>query len=178
MRRAGAGRRIFAFGFDYFLILLYGIGVVGSAAFLFRETFTSLFTHSPLTAQVSGFVLITLPVVLYFSVSESSRYQGTWGKRRVGLIVTDHSGEKLPLGKSLLRSGVKFLPWELAHFFIWQAALPSSLPPGAVVAGLVGVNVLLIIYVVFPFFEKNSRNVYDLLVGTSVYTKGCRRCEP
>ncbi|SDJ58398.1 RDD family protein [Salimicrobium halophilum] len=172
MKNAGAGRRILAFGFDYLLILLYGIGVVGSVAVLFREPFTSLFTHSPLVAQASGFVVITLPVFLYFSISEGSRHQGTWGKRRLRLLVTDNTGEKLTLGKALLRSGLKFLPWELAHFFIWHAALPSSLPSGVVVAGLVGANLLLVIYVAFPFFEKNSRNVYDLRVSTFVYTKG------
>jgi len=49
-------------------------------------------------------LLIFILQVLYFSLMESSKYQGTVGKMALGLIVTDTNGGKLDFGKALVRN--------------------------------------------------------------------------
>ena len=106
-----AWRRVAAFGLDYLLILLY-MGVL----MLFSLTVLTprLSFNAPWQTQLLGFMTLTLPVFFYFALSESFA-GGTFGKRCLGLNVTGMSGSRLPLYRSLLRSTLKFTPWELAH---------------------------------------------------------------
>lgn len=67
---------------------------------LFRGFFTGLFSHSPLVAQGTGFFFLTLPVVLYFCLMEASAHQATWGKRKMGLRVTDEKGFRIAVLRS------------------------------------------------------------------------------
>lgn len=54
-------------------------------------------------------LLIFVLQVLYFSLMESSKYQGTVGKMALGLIVPDDKGGKLDFGKALVRNLGKIL---------------------------------------------------------------------
>lgn len=117
--------RICAFLLDYLVIAAYGI-LLGIVSFLLQPVLLPLFTASPLSGQITGFFLITLPVTLYFAICESSKWQATWGKRRMGIQVIDRDGNRPRLGRSLVRATVKFIPWELAHFVVWHLALPSD----------------------------------------------------
>src|SRR5260221_3468581 len=49
-------------------------------------------------------LLVTILQLLYFSLMESSKYQGTVGKMALGLIVTDTNGAKLDFVKALIRN--------------------------------------------------------------------------
>jgi len=84
---AGFWQRAGAFGFDYVIILFY-IGNNYSFFLLFNSPLRVnhlLFSlihwmfANPIRAQITGFFLITLPVTLYFAISESSARQATWG---------------------------------------------------------------------------------------------------
>ena len=84
-----------AFAADYVIILTY-LAVITLLSLLINSPLGvnhSVFaiTHwlfaNRLRAQLTGFLLITLPVTLYFAISESSVRQATWGKRRLNLIV-------------------------------------------------------------------------------------------
>src|SRR5512133_3377087 len=120
---AGFRPRALAFGLDYLLILAYlfliaalgyGVNSVASAVRL------RLFSDS-ITAELTGFLLITLPVTLYFALTESSaNWLGSWGKHRLGLVVTGPGGSSITSWRGLARNLLKFVPWELAHFTIWQ----------------------------------------------------------
>jgi uncharacterized RDD family membrane protein YckC len=60
-------------------------------------------------------ILTVLPPVaivaawLYFAVMESSSWQATFGKKLLGLYVTDMSGQRLSLSRATGRTFVKFL---------------------------------------------------------------------
>lgn len=110
--------RIYAFLFDYLIIIIYGVVVVGSISFLFQPYTTDLFSTSPVAAQLTGFLMMTLPVSLYFILWECSKWQGTWGKRKMGIRVVDNNGQRIGIGRSFIRTAIKFLPWETAHFGI------------------------------------------------------------
>jgi uncharacterized RDD family membrane protein YckC len=56
------------------------------------------------SAVIIGAIIAFIIQVLYFSIMESSKYQATLGKIILGLIVTDTEGNRLDIGKSLLRN--------------------------------------------------------------------------
>ena len=56
-------------------------------------------------------LLVFILQVLYYSLMESSKYQGTLGKMALGLIVTDANGAKLDFTKALIRNLGKIASW-------------------------------------------------------------------
>lgn len=164
---APMGPRIRAFGLDYLVILAYGVLLV-AVGLLLQSVLAPLFSRSAATAEATAFLLVTLPVSLYFALSESGGSQGTWGKRRMGLKVVDARGERIGLMRSLVRSAVKFIPWELAHFVIWRFMLPTSLSTARLnlLLGVVWLGVFL--YLFTPFLNKGRRSIYDMVAGTWV----------
>lgn len=160
--------RFYAFLLDYLVIVIYGIFVVGTISFVFRSFINPLFSSSPVTAEITSFVLMTLPVSLYFILSESSNFQGSWGKRKMGIRVVDEFGQRIGLLRSTIRTAIKFLPWEAAHFGIWRLMLPSDFPEIIVIVILITVNLTVIIYILFPLSNKKRKNIYDWAAGTVV----------
>lgn len=168
-RYAGFWKRVGAFALDYLVILLY-LGILGLVGLLmnsFGGAFAWLFAER-VRAQLSGFLLVTLPVTLYFALGESSPQKATWGKRRLGLQVTDKDGERLSVWRSLARTTLKFIPWEIAHTFVWTIAFsPADTPPWAN-AGIILVYALIGLNLAFLIFTKKHQTIYDLLAGTFV----------
>ena len=99
---------------DYLVIVMYGMFVVGTISFVFRSFITPLFSSSPVIAELTGFFIMTLQVSLYFILCERSRWQGTWGKKKMGIRVVDSEGQRIELGRAVIRTTIKFLPWEVA----------------------------------------------------------------
>src|SRR5680860_217476 len=119
---AGLWVRIKAFGFDYLILVGY-IAVMTGAVFLAElvapSVIASLFTHR-VSAQLTVFLVLTLPVMLYFVGFEASGRHASWGKQRLGLEVRRANGAHLGLARSFARAALKFVPWELSHTLIWQ----------------------------------------------------------
>ena len=84
---ASFGQRIAAFMWDYLIIACY-ILVITGLFWLIRAN--EWFFTNRIQAQISVFFFLTLPVILYFSVLESSVRQATWGKHKMGLKVIDY----------------------------------------------------------------------------------------
>ena len=61
------------------------------------------------TAAMGAIFLAFTLQVLYFSIMEASKYQGTVGKLVVGLKVTDENGKPLGLGRAIFRNLGKVL---------------------------------------------------------------------
>ena len=166
---AGFWRRAGAFALDYLLILGYLIGITllfvilnllfGVNQWLFGDR---------VRAQVVAFLLVTLPVTLYFAIAESSARQGTWGKQRLHLKVTDHNGGRIHFGRALWRTLLKFIPWELSHTLIWQISFAPEATSVWInygfllVYGLVGLNFLSLLV------SKKHQTLYDFLARTYV----------
>lgn len=162
--------RIFAFLWDYviilgYLFLLYGV------SFLAQPILIPLFKASPLSAELTGVLLITLPVYLYFAVSEGSKSHATWGKRKMGIVVVGVHGQPIGFRSSLFRSALKFVPWELAHFTIWHMVMPSDYPDYLISLLLTTVYGLVFIYLISPLKSKNKQTLYDSIAGTVVKYK-------
>ncbi|RAX49308.1 hypothetical protein DQ353_10995 [Arthrobacter sp. AQ5-05] len=74
----------------------------------------------PIGSELLYFLLLTFVVGFYLHKTGSGAHRSTWGKRRMGLGLIGIEGSVPKRTKILLRTVVKPLPWENAHFFIWQ----------------------------------------------------------
>jgi uncharacterized RDD family membrane protein YckC len=131
MSRSNLALRAGAFALDYLVIAAYLL-VLGGAFAVLRivlPEMSAALLGSPISGQVTGFLVLTLPVTLYFAFSEASDHQGTVGKRRLGLRVVGIDGHRISLPRSVARSGAKFAPWELAHACIGRACSPGRTRP-------------------------------------------------
>jgi uncharacterized RDD family membrane protein YckC len=166
--------RFVAFLLDYLIIAAYIVVLIVVSVLLgfgpLRQTFQSLFAN-PNSGEISAFLLLVLPVILYFALFESSSWQATWGKRKVGLRVMTNHGERLSFGRSLVRSLIKFLPWELTHACLWRIpGWPSNpqTPSPIISAGLVLVWVIAGAYVISLLVSKKHQTLYDMIAGSYV----------
>jgi uncharacterized RDD family membrane protein YckC len=161
-------RRLAAFAIDYAILALY-IAVISVVFAALPKSFVRPLFSSPLSGQLTVIVALTIPVLLYFALSERSLRQATIGKRAVRLRVVDREGHRISWQRSLLRSGLKLAPWELAHTCIWRIegwpAEPES-PTGLPLAGIVTVWAIVLVWLI-PLI-RTGRTGYDLLSGTIV----------
>lgn len=117
--RSQSYRRLLAFAIDWGVFLLWGCLIF--AVVMLATNGDPQAPASPWTAQAIGFVSVTVPFTLYFAICESSQWRATIGKRFVGLIAVQQSGERLSFAHALLRNAIKFTPWELGHTVAQQA---------------------------------------------------------
>jgi uncharacterized RDD family membrane protein YckC len=105
---AGVGIRALALLIDYvFLAILAGLPMIGRHAVVSPEGFG--WEH---TAWV---VVFSCP---YFAISEASGWQGTLGKKLIGLRVADLNGVRIGFGRAIVRHLAKLLAYP-----IWFASL-------------------------------------------------------
>lgn len=159
-------RRFSALFIDYLLIALYA-GVL----FLFSPIVAPLFQKSAGQAEVFGIILLVMPVFLYFFLFEASKLKATPGKLLFNLKVIKIDGTKFNYKNSFFRSFIKFIPWELAHFAMWQLVFPGSSFSFIAEYLLIITNIILVIYIVFPFFNGKARAIHDYAGHTKVIIK-------
>ena len=167
---AGLWTRVLAFAFDYLaiagylvLLVLGGVGLRSLSPNLADTLF-----GSPWIGQLTSFLVLTLPVTLYFALMESSPRQGTWGKQRRSLRVIRRSGERLTFIHTLGRTLLKFVPWELAHTCIWQVSHAGEDVPPVITVGFVVVWVLVGANIVSLMVSPERQTLYERLSGTCV----------
>jgi uncharacterized RDD family membrane protein YckC len=176
---AGFGARLKAFTFDYlpiaaFIALLFGVSVAVTWVMNTLGRPVS-WPDNPLLADLLAFLILVLPVILYFTLQESSSRRSTWGKRKEGLLVVNEKGERLTFGRAFIRSLLKFLPWQIAHtsLFHWQGRpLAPEEPTMLVLVGFGLVYLLVGIYIASALISKKHRTPYDWVAGSVVVNSG------
>lgn len=165
-----------AFLLDYLIISVYIALLVGVSVGLgqgpLRGLFHSLFAD-PNRSELSAFLMLVLPVILYFAILESSPWQATVGKRILGLRVTGVAGGRLSVSRALARSLLAFAPWELTHACLWRIPgwpLAPAPPAPIIVAGLTLVWVVLAVYLTSMLLSKKRQTLYDMLTSAYVIT--------
>ena len=117
------------------------------------------------------FLTVSLPIWCYFAISEASTKQATFGKRMLGLCVTDTAGNRLSVRQLWLRTIAKLGYLEIGHVAMFQflsrpisTQTPAQFPTGVIVVlyGLMG------LYVAVMALTLRRQSVHDLLVGTVV----------
>lgn len=167
--QAGFWERVKAFVLDYVLILFYLIAIT-LVIFLLNSLFhiNGLMFSERVRAQFFAFLLVTLPVTLYFSITESSKQQATWGKKRLSLQVVDANGGRISPGRAFTRTLLKFIPWELSHTLIWELSFSPQANSIWISLGFGSVYVLIGLNIVSLLRTKSHQTLYDLLTGTYV----------
>ena len=166
---AGFWQRVRAFALDYIIILFY-LAALTLLSLLINRLFSVnewLFADRA-RAQLTGFFLNTLPVALYFVLGESSVQQATWGKKRVGLMVTDTNRGRISFWRSLARTFLKFIPWELSHTLIWQTYFSPQTNSLLINYGFILVYALVGLSIASLLMTKKHQTLYDLLAKTYV----------
>jgi len=111
--------RLLAFAIDWVVIAAWG-GAIFALVWWSSDGSPSA-PANPWQGQAIGFLSMTLPVALYFSLCEASARQGTLGKHMLGLRVCQRNGERAPWKQTFLRAVGKLFPWELGHLLAQQA---------------------------------------------------------
>ncbi|MDX2066905.1 MAG: RDD family protein, partial [Haliscomenobacter sp.] len=115
-------RRIAAALLDYCFVVGYAMLLFGLIALLFGVEKMGSLELSPVAGQLIAFSTLTLPVFLYFFLQEKSARKGTIGKRALRLQVVMIQDSANHTRGILIRTVLKFLPWEIAHWGIqWMA---------------------------------------------------------
>ncbi|WP_420632214.1 RDD family protein [Candidatus Leptofilum sp.] len=119
---------------------------------------------------IYGWVLLTVsvPIWLYFVLSERSRWQATLGKWLMGLQVTSVAGGKASWRQLLGRTVLKLLPWEIFHLaFMLPIPLMNDPNPAFRPGFVVGYAVLLL-YLLVMVQTPRQQSIHDLIMGTVV----------
>lgn len=170
--------RILALLVDYVLILgwMAVLGVLSLLLYLATGQLYNWLELGAAGAQLLGFAVLVLPVALYLYFSESSAHQATAGKRTMKLQVADHrTGGRPGRRQILVRTVIKLLPWEIAHFSAWHiiafvSAGGGHWPPW-LLAVAVFADVLPFIYILVVAVHFQGRGPHDLVAGTRVVTR-------
>ncbi|MFB4169385.1 RDD family protein [Virgibacillus sp. JSM 102003] len=107
--------RFKAFIIDYILILVYIVLITLLNGFII-PSLQGLFTGSLVVAQLTSFLMVTLPVSIYFIISDSVIGRQSVGKKKTGIQVVDKNGEPLSIIHITFRTVLKFLPWQLRKY--------------------------------------------------------------
>lgn len=170
-------RRITALLIDYLVILgwMAVLGLISLIIYVVRGSYPDLLgLLGPLRLEALFFTILTLPVVVYHFCTEAGPRHATIGKRVLGLRVQSLAGGPPSRGQIARRTVIKFLPWELAHFFILQLQWRSGHPDGPgvlptwVSAGLVMTYLVPLGYGAIVAFSRRHRGPHDFVAGTSV----------
>lgn len=174
--RVSAKRRVAALLLDYLVILGWmALLALGSLVLtvLSGGHPDVLGALGPVGAQAVFFLLLTLPVGLYLYLGESSSAQASWGKQRLGLIVTRTDGNRPSRDQVAIRTVVKLLPWEVAHTFTWQMQAVfyrsgyDADVPWWILAGLNAVLIAIVVYLAMSLLG-GRRGPHDRAASTVV----------
>jgi uncharacterized RDD family membrane protein YckC len=171
---ASARSRLIAFLLDYLVIAVYVLILSGVISLIFRNWLQPLagrIFNNPSLFDLFAFLLLILPVGLYFALFECLPGQATLGKRRLGIRVAGADGRRISLGRSLLRSAVKFLPWQVAHTCLFHIPgwpfNPAAFPTWTIVGLAISLSTV-VVYIALLVVNPSHRTPYDWVSGTSV----------
>lgn len=160
--------RFKAFMLDYLLIFAYLV-VLAIFNILIFPSVQSLFSGSLVVAQVTGFLMVTLPVSLYFIISDSVIGRQSLGKRYMGIKVVNERYEAITILHAICRTILKFLPWELSHYLVYRLVYlgDAEVPLNYYIVGGI-IYTLMFAYILTTLFTKRKRSLYDIVVRTQV----------
>lgn len=169
-RAASPWRRLVAYLVDYVVFIVPLLGMLSLVAWALLLLEIDLMTDSPWLNHGRMLLLLTLPIVLYFALCESSQFQATIGKRLTSVAVVDITGKRASLGQTVMRTIVKFLPWEFFHAIYWHWEGWPLNPAQPTTVQFVGLTAgwLVIGWFVLSLFIASRRTPYDRVAGTIV----------
>lgn len=123
---------------------------------------------TPVGRDLLALATLVAPVTVTAAWFESGPRGATPGKRWAGLHVVGADGGGLDRRTAVLRSAVRFLPWQLAHTAVFHLVDGSGSPAWFVVSGLAQATVL----VSWGLVARDGRALHDRVVGARVVRVG------
>ena len=169
-RAASAWRRIAAYFVDYFVFIVPLLAVLGLCGWALWSFGITPSLDNPLVSQGLVILVLTQPVVMYFALSESFRWQATVGKRLLKVVVVDTSGGRATFKQTAIRAIVKFLPWEYFHtiYWHWEGFPMNPAPPTTFQIVAMAFGWLVIGWFIISLFVGSGRTPYDRAAETIV----------
>jgi len=160
--------RFKAFMLDYLLIFTYLIVLAIFNIFLVPSV-QSLFAGSLVVAQFTGFLMVTLPVSIYFIISDSVMGKQSFGKKKMGIQVVNERHEAIKVHHAIGRTLLKFLPWELSHYLVYRLVYlrDTEVPLNYYIIGGI-IYALMFAYILTALFTKRKKSLYDMVIRTQV----------
>ena len=158
-------KRMIEFLFDYLFILAYLVLLFLSSMLIYIIFFNGVPEFAEIQSQWLVFFTSVLPITLLFTVLDYNN-DGSFGKVKAGLELVY---QKKTMQASLIRTAIKFLPWQLGHmgtihgFYSDFDMLSISL---SISATSLAVSLL-----AMTVFRKDKRHLGDLLAHTQVQLK-------
>jgi uncharacterized RDD family membrane protein YckC len=157
-------RRGIAFLFDCALLFI----VLWPAGLLLQKL-TGVRPESSIEVWYTLLLNFSLPVWLYFIVSDASRGGASIGKRRQHLSVGDVvTGDRIGVGRAIVRTAAKLLPWELIHVSAFALSPDTNEFGVRQTVGITIGNGLFIGYAVAVLVTQGRRSVHDFVARTAV----------
>ena len=119
---------------------------------------------TPVGRDALAFVTLVGPTTVTAAWLESGPRRATPGKRWAGLQVVGLDGGTLPRHTALLRSVVRFLPWQLAHTAVFHLVDGSTSPAWFAVSVAAQATVLLS----WVLVARDGRALHDRVTGARV----------
>lgn len=117
------------------------------------------------------YVTVSIPILIYFALSFSSKWQATFGMRLLGINVAGTGGESIGFGRALLRSLVMLIPFELNHVVMFYPTPIWGDPKPGFRVGFVVVSLLMVIYLGSLLLTTHHQSIHDLVARTIVVRK-------
>ena len=111
---------------------------------------------------------VSLPILLYFALCISSKWQSTVGMHFFGIKVSGLSGEPIGIGSAVWRSLVMLIPFEVNHVVMFYPAPIWSDPKPGFRYGFIATSVLMIVYLASVLLTEHHQSIHDLAARTVV----------
>lgn len=157
-------KRVLAFLIDYTVIIIYAVLLFLGSTLLQNHFNVDLNFGSPIKNQTLSFFTLTLPVFLYFFLSEKSNRKATIGKKIMGINVAILKNQN---NSVFLRNFFKFLPWEIAHIGVHQIVFYESVSTETWFL-LILPQIIVCWYLLSVIMSKGKSSFYDKLSNTEV----------
>ena len=158
-------RRLIAYCLDYIIIVMYALLLFGLTIILNLKELAL----TPISRQFLGFISLTLPVFLYFYLSEKGSHRATIGKRMMNISVFYESDSTKP--RILQRNILKFLPWEIAHtgvhWIVFYSKYKNDVPVWVWIL-LILPQITIVIYLVSIVVSKGESSIYDKIANSKI----------
>jgi uncharacterized RDD family membrane protein YckC len=155
-----------------YLVLLLLVQAVILAPVRESVGLTDDWFRDPVNTYLYVFITISLPMILYFTLFDSSRWQASPGKRLFGLqTVNAQRQTSVAFGKAFLRNLLKLLPWEISHIgVLFPTPIFYETDPQLRILSLLAI-LLAVLYLLSAVLHPQKRTVYDVVTGVLVAPK-------
>lgn len=149
---------------DYIFILIYLVALFIVNFLIYMFVLGGVPEYTRIQLQLIATIESVIPIVIIFSLLDYRRPFGSYGKRKAGLEV---HYKKRSFLISLLRNGIKFLPWQLAHIGVIDGIYTDFTSWVSIIFIYAGL-ILGIIILCMGFFRKDKRHLGDMIAQTQV----------